>query len=214
MANCPNCGSNHIQLVRETNVNWGRAVAGWALFGVVGGAVGAVTGEDRNAISCLDCGTSWKASDLYKTLQVIENLTDITIDLTSKEDRLFLNKFIYEVNPYIEAISETQKKAEKLIQDSENKRVEIASQGCTFGCLLSIGGCTAFASIATGFSLLLLLLIPPLVGGLIGMLIDKANKNYIEQEIEKTRRKATQMKLNAEENFKFKIEELLDGFGY
>ncbi len=67
MANCPNCGSNHIQLQRETNVNWGRAAAGWALFGVVGGAVGAVTGEDRNVNACLDCGTTWKAADVYKT---------------------------------------------------------------------------------------------------------------------------------------------------
>ncbi len=75
MANCPNCGSDHIQIIRETNVSWGRAVAGWALFGVVGGVVGAVTGEDRNAISCLNCGTSWKAADLYKTLQVIKQLT-------------------------------------------------------------------------------------------------------------------------------------------
>jgi hypothetical protein len=40
MANCPNCGSNHIQLKKETNVSWGRAAAGWALFGVVGGALG------------------------------------------------------------------------------------------------------------------------------------------------------------------------------
>jgi uncharacterized Zn finger protein len=74
MANCPNCGSDHIQIIRETNVSWGRAVAGWALFGVVGGAVGAVTGEDRNVIYCLNCGTSWKAADLYKTLQVIKDL--------------------------------------------------------------------------------------------------------------------------------------------
>ena len=54
MANCPNCGSDHIQLKKETNVNWGRAAAGWALFGVVGGAVGSVTGEDRNVNACLD----------------------------------------------------------------------------------------------------------------------------------------------------------------
>ena len=88
MANCPNCGSSHIQLKRETNVNWGRTVAGWALFGVVGGAVGAVTGEDRNANACLDCGTSWKATDLFKTLQTIKNLTGETLDLAKEEDRL------------------------------------------------------------------------------------------------------------------------------
>lgn len=77
MANCPNCGSEHIQLKKDTNVNWGRAVAGWALFGIVGGAVGAVTGEDRNVNACLDCGTAWKAADLYKTCQLIKNLTGV-----------------------------------------------------------------------------------------------------------------------------------------
>jgi len=28
MANYPNCGSEHIQLRKDTNVDWGRAVAG------------------------------------------------------------------------------------------------------------------------------------------------------------------------------------------
>lgn len=214
MANCPNCGSSHIQVVRETNVNWGRAVAGWALFGVVGGAVGAVTGEDRNAISCLDCGTSWKASDLYKTFQVIKKLTDINLDLTVEEDRLFLNKFILEINPYIEAISETQKKAETLIKDAENKKAESAAQGCGFGCLTSLTGCTAIASYVTGIGLLLVLLIPPIVGCLIGMLIDNANKNNVEKEIENTRKKAARMNIEAEENLRLKVEELLNDFQY
>ena len=53
MANCPNCGSNDIQLKRETDVNWGGAAVGYALFGVVGGAVGAVTGDDRNVNACI-----------------------------------------------------------------------------------------------------------------------------------------------------------------
>ena len=48
MANCPNCGSTHIQLKKETNVSWGRTAAGWILFGAVGASVGAITGEDRN----------------------------------------------------------------------------------------------------------------------------------------------------------------------
>ena len=30
MANCPNCGSSHIQLKQETDVNWGGAIAGYA----------------------------------------------------------------------------------------------------------------------------------------------------------------------------------------
>jgi hypothetical protein len=108
MANCPNCGSNHIQLQRETNVNWGRAAAGWALFGVVGGAVGAVTGEDRNVNACLDCGTTWKAADVYKTLEIIKHLTQETLDLSLARDRLYLNDFMVEVSPYLNLPSQAE----------------------------------------------------------------------------------------------------------
>jgi hypothetical protein len=94
MANCPNCGSEHIQLIRETNVSWGRAVAGWALFGVVGGAVGAVTGKDKNVNSCLDCGTSWEAADLHKILKNVESLTGLNLNLSNKDDRETLNYII------------------------------------------------------------------------------------------------------------------------
>lgn len=108
MANCPNCGSNHIQLQRETNVNRGRAAAGWALFGVVGGAVGAVTGEDRNVNACLDCGTTWKAADVYKTLEIIKHLTQETLDLSLARDRLYLNDFMVEVSPYLNLPSQAE----------------------------------------------------------------------------------------------------------
>lgn len=105
MANCPNCGSHHIQLKRETDVNWGRAIVGYAVFGIVGGAVGAVTGEDRNVNACLDCGTSWRASDLYNILQLIKNLTGQTLNLAEEKDRLYMNKFIAEVLPHLDKIS-------------------------------------------------------------------------------------------------------------
>jgi hypothetical protein len=82
MANCPTCGSNHIQIKQDTNVSWGRAATGYMLFGVVGAAVGAITGDDRNVNACLDCGTSWKATTLYNMLQTVKTLTDKTIDLS------------------------------------------------------------------------------------------------------------------------------------
>lgn len=115
MANCPNCGSDHIQIIRETNVSWGRAVAGWALFGVVGGAVGAVTGEDRNVISCLNCGTSWKAADLYKTLQVIKDLTNLKLDLSMDNHRDFMNDVIPEITTYSNSISKVDRDTHTLI---------------------------------------------------------------------------------------------------
>ena len=138
MANCPNCGSNHIQLKKETNVSWGRAVAGWALFGVVGGAVGAVTGKDRNVNACLDCGTSWKAEDLYKTIQVIKNSTGKSLDLAIEQDRLFLNEFILELSPYLEEIAKKEKEGEKLIAEAQTKDKMLENSPCLINAKLSL----------------------------------------------------------------------------
>jgi hypothetical protein len=118
MANCPNCGSDHIQLKQETDVNWGRAIAGYALFGIVGGAVGGVTGEDRSANACLECGTSWKAQELYKLLQVIKNYTGAKLNLSQECDRLFMNAFVSQLLPYINHPQEFEikNKLDKLLQ--------------------------------------------------------------------------------------------------
>ncbi|WP_324281676.1 hypothetical protein VKI22_11500 [Cyanobacterium aponinum UTEX 3221] len=109
MANCPNCGSEHIQLTTETNVDWGRAALGWALFGVVGGAVGAVTGDDRKAIVCLDCGTSWKPVQLHKIVTTIEDLINVKIDLKKASHRVFVNNFIDKISPYIDSVKKPKK---------------------------------------------------------------------------------------------------------
>lgn len=205
MANCPNCGSNHIQLKKETNVSWGRAVAGWALFGVVGGAVGAVTGKDRNVNACLDCGTSWKAEDLYKTIQVIKNSTGKSLDLAIEQDRLFLNEFILELSPYLEEIAKKEKEGEKLIAEAQTKSVESTAAGCSGGCLISLAGCTAIASTASGNVVLLTLLIPPIVGALIGMLVDSINKKKNEKKKEETQKRVKIMKRESEEKFRQKV---------
>jgi hypothetical protein len=95
-AYCPNCGSSHLQIRKDTNVSWGRAAVGWALFGVFGSAVGAVTGEDKNAVACLNCGTTWKAQDLFKIKNIIKEKTGKALDLSKDDDRDFMNKFISE----------------------------------------------------------------------------------------------------------------------
>jgi hypothetical protein len=142
MANCPNCGSKHIQIKKETDVNWGRAIAGYALFGVVGAAVGAVTGEDRNANACLDCGTSWKAQDLYKLLGLIQDCTGVKLNLAKQSHRSFMNNFVSEIGSYLEEIPEIEKRADQLIINAE---AEVKRRGNTvvddnwwIGCLFFI----------------------------------------------------------------------------
>jgi hypothetical protein len=206
MANCPSCGSDHIQLKKETNVSWGRAAAGWALFGVVGGAVGAITGEDRNVNACLNCGTSWKAGDLFKTIQIIKSSTGMNLNLARDEDRLYLNTFMVELSPYLEEIAKKEKEGKKLLEEVENKSVESTAAGCSVGCVMSIGGCSAIASSVSGGGIFLMLLIPPLVGLLIGMLADSANKKSIEKKKEETTRRVEMMKRDAEEKFRNKVK--------
>jgi hypothetical protein len=206
MANCPNCGSNHIHLKPETNVSWGRAVAGWALFGVVGGAIAAVTGDDRNVNACLNCGTSWKAADLYKILQTIKNLTGVSLDLAEESHRLYMNNFITDVGSSLEAISTTEKKANDLVSEAENKKFESAAQGCSFGCLTSIGGCVSLASTLSSGNLMLLILLPPLIGYGFGMLLDRANKKVLEQKVERAKLESERMKAQAELDFRNRLD--------
>ncbi|MCC5661863.1 hypothetical protein LC608_33960 [Nostoc sp. XA010] len=209
MANCPNCGSTHIQLKRETNVSWGRAITGLALFGVVGGAVGAVTGEDRNANACLDCGTSWKAEDLYKILQIIKKSTDINPDMTTATDRLFVNDFILEMTPYIEAMSKAQKESETIVTVSENKKSLFAAAGCGSGCIITLilWSIFAFASVFIGSGFFLII---PTDGYFISMFRDTFNRQNIEKEIKNSKREAARMNTEAKNNFKRKAEQFAD----
>ena len=206
MANCPNCGSEHIQLKKDTNVDWGRAVAGWALLGVVGGAVGAVTGEDRNANACLNCGTSWRAADLYKTRQVIKKLTGIELDLAYEKDRNFINDFVSEITPHMNAITEAEEKIQFLIKGSKDKLEEKANVGTGLGCLVGIGVCSAIVSATAGDGALFFLLFTTFVGWYIGSLIDQRNKKTVEESIEKEIKKAKMLKLDAEKNCKRQVE--------
>lgn len=210
MANCPNCGSSHIHLKTETNVNWGRAVAGWALFGVVGGAVGAVTGDDRNVNACLDCGTSWKATDLYKTLQTIKSLTGVTLDLANEQHRLYMNKFMNEVGSCIEAASTVDKEANKLISNANGESLDKTAKGCDYGCLTSIGGCVAAAKVASDGDILWVLLLPPVIGFCIGLLLDRANKKSVQQQIVRAEREAERMRIEAEENLQLKLRGFIE----
>ncbi|WP_373543681.1 hypothetical protein [Chamaesiphon sp.] len=170
---------------------------------MVGGAVGAVTGEDKNVNACLDCGTSWKAVDLYKILQVVKNSTGETLDLAAPQDRDYMN------SSYIEAISTAEKKAIKLITETQNKSVENAGGGCGYGCAASIMGFFLFAKILSSGGALMMIILPPLIGMSIGLLIDKINKKSVDREVVRAKREASQMKLEAEENLKFATKEFM-----
>ncbi|ACK65520.1 hypothetical protein PCC8801_1463 [Rippkaea orientalis PCC 8801] len=212
MANCPNCGSDYIQLTKETNISWGRAAAGWALFGVVGGAIGAVTGEDRNINACLDCGTSWKAEDLYKILQIIKNSTGESLDLAIEEDRFFMNEFIVELSPYLDEISKKEREGKRLIEEAQQKSVQSTATGCGAGCLISFSVCIGIASSTSGGVLLLTLLIPPVLGMLIGILLDSVNKKYNEKKKQETQRRVEIIKREAEEKLRNKIRIFMNNY--
>lgn len=212
MANCPNCGSSHIQLKRETNVNWGRAITGLVLFGFVGGAIGAITGADRNVNACLDCGTSWKASDLHNILLLIKNFANITPDLTKEKDRLFVNRFMLEIVPCIENIDKIEKESVKIFENLERKKVELVLTGYVFGGFTLILLFINLANYFVGASWFVIPLIIPTILVCIGMLTFRINKKSVEQKIENTRKERVRIKLSAENVFRLQMKKLIDRY--
>jgi len=208
MAYCPQCGSSHIQLQQNQNVNWGRAVAGWALFGVVGGAVGAVTGDDRHSNVCMDCGTAWKAADLYKSKQTFKALTQKDLDLQYKDDRFLLNKFMAQISPYLQAIPKEEENTQKLLKEKENNKVENQSVGCAFGLMLGIGGCVTLAS-ADGGAAFMCFLIFSILGWGIGFLLDLARSQQVEKEIEQLKLERERVKRRTEKELEMKVKEFI-----
>ena len=162
---CPQCGSSHITLKNDTNVSWGRAATGWLLFGPIGAAVGAVTGNDRNSNACLNCGESWKASDLYIILQTVKTLTGVELTLVHDSHRNYLKNFLTEVAPYSNKIEEVkingERKIEKTKQQtpSEQSNWVISSMIIAFVIGLILGAITGwtkgdfFAPVRLGFGL-------------------------------------------------------------
>lgn len=211
MANCPNCGSDHIQLKRETDVNWGRAVVGWALFGVVGGAVGAVTGEDRNVNACLDCGTSWKATDLHKLLQIIKKLTNLKLNLSEETDRIFINDFISEFSLDLESISNIEKQGQNLILEIQRKLESDNSvnngffSGCMSLFMLLIGFSTHVVfGIITIFIIIALLIYTPNYY--------RSRKKQFEKQIEDVKIKTQAKITDAEENLRSKVVKFVNKY--
>jgi hypothetical protein len=170
MANCPKCGSEHIQLKRETNVSWGRAIVGYALLGVVGGAVGAVTGEDRNANACLDCGTSWKAAALYDVLQFIKKETGLTIDLSLDNHRAFLSDVMPEISSYSEKVATIDNQTRIEI---EGKKKGQSGGGC--GCLIGLI-IAGILSISNPSAFIVLAFFIGIIGSLIGQGLEKKDE--------------------------------------
>lgn len=206
MANCPNCGSTHIQLKKETNVSWGRAAAGWILFGAVGAVVGAITGEDRNANACLNCGTSWKAADLYNTLQKIEDLTGMVLDLSIKEHRVYLNDFMTNVVSCFEGIETADKEAEKLLKESKKDSIS-ARESTGFDMAIVVGFLSFLIVCFTQFFILLLLL-PP-IGYIIGMLLGKRIKASFARNAEEKKQRAEKIKIQAREKYEQTLNDLI-----
>ncbi|WP_338461010.1 hypothetical protein VZH09_07475 [Synechococcus elongatus IITB7] len=116
MANCPNCGSDHIELRQDRQVNWGGAMIGYIAFGAIGGAVGATSGPTKATNFCMDCGTAWQAADIFMVLQAIEQVTGRTLNLSQKRDRNYMNRFIESFSPQLEKFMKEKRSYENELQ--------------------------------------------------------------------------------------------------
>lgn len=213
-AYCPNCGSSHLQLRRDTNVSWGRAAVGLALFGAIGGAVGAVTGEDRNSNACLNCGTSWKAQDLYNILKIIKKTTKIEIDLSKGRDRSFLQAFMEVIGSYLEEVVSIDKKSGREVSKIKSKDSDNAAKGCGWGCALSIIIVFTIAEAASSGWIFLLLIVLPILGVVIGIKLDEKNRPKLEQSIASIQEEKEEEKDTLERKIQIKINEFMEQHQY
>ncbi len=209
MANCPECGSTDIALKKETNVSWGRAIGGYLLFGMVGGAVGAITGDDRNVNACLTCGTSWKAADLYQSLQLIERIVGRPYDLSVLKDRQNLGAFLKEYAFIVDAYKEDEKKADEVTAKLVKKTSESGPTGCVGGCFFSvmiffISGGAVLKSPWLGLGLFAL----PFLLTWAGIETDKYNKKSYEPELQKAEQESARMKRKTQSEFDAKLAKI------
>jgi hypothetical protein len=93
MSTCPYCGSEKIQVIRDSKINWTRAAVGHIVYGPVGAALGSVTGKSRFANYCLDCGKHWDQSGLVEVVKEMERIAKCKLDLTQDGHRMALAKF-------------------------------------------------------------------------------------------------------------------------
>lgn len=205
---CPNCGSSDIQLRKNSNVNWGRAVAGWALFGIVGGAVGAVTGDDKHSNVCINCGTSWNASDLYKSLQICESLIEIKLDLRFEEDRMLLEEFISDIGTHLQGISDAENQTKKIIEEKEKDENQFAAGGCGLGLVFGIAGCSGLLSFNESVAIISFLFCV-ITGTIIGSLMDVLAKQGFKRELEAVKSERARVERQLKESLQEKIEDFI-----
>jgi small-conductance mechanosensitive channel len=114
MHNCPNCGSDRIQLLPEKNSKLlsntlAGAVIGEALFGDIGGLIGGFVGANVSSQSlevnyCVNCGNKWNAEQLFEIVMCISRLLNRELNLSSQLDRQALSEFIKLIPPAIAAL--------------------------------------------------------------------------------------------------------------
>jgi hypothetical protein len=208
MAVCPKCGSSHIAIARDTDINWGRAIIGWAAFGVVGGAVAGVTGKDRNAVACLDCGASWQPAAVFSVAQLVKEVTGKDLDLSLESHRFYLERFFSELSPYIDSeISKAQDQSNKIILEAKNNVGPRAKAGSLIGLALfffffyvaflfpGIGG---FVILAIGIAL-------SIACTRVAANLDKEAGWSLETKIKESEEKSAVVIENSKENIRDKI---------
>jgi hypothetical protein len=207
MANCPNCGCSDIQIKRETNISWGRAIAGWAVFGALGGAVGAVTGEDRNVNACLDCGATWKAELLHRSIQEFKQDIGEKINLENLAHREMLKNYVdarsrvFELNNQLD---EEIRKQKKSIKDGDTNTF-FGVLGCLPGFVLAC----ILALFGLGNLFILILILFSILGIIIGHILTSAgvieSDHQILKKLELNNERAKKSQERQFEEIKHKI---------
>jgi hypothetical protein len=211
MAVCPQCGSSDVTLKRDISVNWGRALIGWAAFGVVGGAVAGVTGDDRNSNVCLDCGASWRAEDVHKIIQIVKEATGKKLDLSRESHRNYCSVFIDRVSPYFAELSTAEASATKIVADAKSNTVfsPSAEKGVYIGIAIMVSTWLLLMAIKPpsliAWMFLLASFASPIVGQYYFLEKDKKKGWSHEKAVRLAEQSAEEIKANAREDLLRKI---------
>ena len=200
MANCPNCGSSGIQ--KSDRTTW-----------VFDTSTKFMTECADN--SCLGCGETWNPKILYSNIKLIEELTDITLDLSQKKHRSFRDKFNTEMKPYINSVTFSDSKAESMVKKAVEEREVNAQTGAGCGCLFTLILIFFFHSFLTSIPwgwALFLVFGPFIIGTFAGMYRDAENAACLQPKILESQRKAEEMMERSREELRAKAKEVKEKY--
>nr|AZB72109.1 hypothetical protein DOP62_04615 [Synechococcus elongatus PCC 11801] len=206
---------------QNSQVTWGISGLGYAALGII-----EIVSNETDAFNyCLDCGTTWRASDAFAVLKSIEILLGCQLDIAHEKDRDLMNKFLEDFVPQFVKIKHEKgliKSSLVALGSQENYHL-LTNKGLIIGILISflLVVLMAFISAYLRETILILMgvilaFVSPVVGIYYDNFVSKKSKKrkWIEKREARLKElRSSQIQLEAKLNeANIKIEQLIEQF--